>query len=275
MKKEIREVKEGIIRITTVDERWYVRSVKDETTGLPKYEFVPSVSWIASFYPKGIGFYKWLANTGWDEAEALKEAAGDKGSKVHYAIEDLLKGKEIKINDKYLNPTTEEEEELTLEEYQCLMSFSEWFNKVKPEIIANELTAFNETEKYAGTIDLICRIDNQIWLIDLKTSQNIWAEHELQISAYSHLDINLEEIKISSDEWKNKKLAILQIGYKRNKENWKFTEIKDKFDLFLSAKKIWGNETEGVEPPQKDYPLSLKLTNLVRSVKKKTDKKEV
>ena len=33
---------------------------------------------IAGHYPKGIAFYKWLAEKGWDESQALKSAAGDK-----------------------------------------------------------------------------------------------------------------------------------------------------------------------------------------------------
>jgi hypothetical protein len=51
---------------------------------------VPSVTWISGFWPKGIGFYKWLADKGWDEAEAAKQAAGDKNEKsLTYALEKL------------------------------------------------------------------------------------------------------------------------------------------------------------------------------------------
>src|SRR3990167_10229399 len=126
MKKEIREVNQvkGIVRITCPDERWYARSIKDPTTGLPVYEYVPSVTWIAEHYPKGIGFYKWLAQTGWDESQALKEAAGDKGSKVHTAISALLTGQTVKMDDQVTNPSTGQAEPLTLEEYAAVMSFA-------------------------------------------------------------------------------------------------------------------------------------------------------
>lgn len=262
MKKEIKEVKKGILQITTVDERWYVREKKNKKTGLPEYEFVPSATWIAGYYPKGIGFYKWLAMKGWDEAEAIKQAAGDKGSKVHYAGEDILLGKEVKMTDKYINPTTEEPEELIREEYECLMSLTDWLESVKIEVVAVEITGFNDEHGYAGTIDLICRIDGQLWIIDFKTSSSVWAEHELQISAYSHLDIDLNELKITEKEWAQRKLGILQLGYRRNKNKYKLNEIEDKFELFLAAKKIWKNECEGVEPQQKDYPLSLQVKKL-------------
>lgn len=63
MKKLIRETdeKRGIVQITVADERWYMKPGKDPETGIPTYKPVPSVTWISGFWPKGIGFYKWLA----------------------------------------------------------------------------------------------------------------------------------------------------------------------------------------------------------------------
>ncbi len=228
----------GVMQITTLDERWYTRKEDDKTI------FVPSVTWIAGHYPKGIQFYKWLADKGWDEAEAIKSAAGDKGSKVHKAIEDILNGREVKIDDKYFNQTKEEDEELTPQEWECLMSVVSWLNETKPEILANEYTTFGDG--YAGTVDLKCKIDDEIWIVDFKTSQNIWPEYELQVSAYRHAEPDVQ------------KVGILQVGYQRNKAKWKFTEIEDKFDLFLAAKQIWQAEAGKIQPSQKDYPLTLK-----------------
>lgn len=261
MKKIIRTVdkKKGIVQITTADERWYTKQMENKASGIPEITFVPSVTWISSFYPKGVAFYKWLANTGWDESQAIKFAAGDKGSKVHYAVTDLIEGKEIPMTAKYMNPTTEQEEELTLEEYECLMSFADWFKQTKPEVIANELVVWENDYGYAGTIDLIVKIGDQDWIIDVKTGQNVWAEYELQLSAYKHA------VKLEHEP----KLAILQVGYKRNKNNWKFTEIVDKFPLFLAAREIWKNETEGAAPQQKDYPLTLSLVEKEEEIKPK------
>ncbi len=262
MKREIKEIRKGIIRITTVDERWYVRQKKNEKTGLPEDKFVPSITWIANYYPKGINFYKWLASKGWNEAEAIKKAAGDKGSKVHYASEDILLGKEVKMGDKYLNPTTGEPEELTTEEYECLMSLVGWLESLKIKIIAIEETEFNDEHGFAGTADLICRIDNQLWIIDFKTGAYIWPSHRLQISAYSYLDFDLKKLGITKEEWTKRKLGILQLGYRRNRRGYKFNETKDEFDLFLAAKKIWWNECKNVKPKQRDYPLSLCVEKL-------------
>lgn len=261
MKKIIKIVdkERGIIQQTFCDERWYIKSSEDG-----KHIFVPSTTWICESYPKGIGFYKWLANHSWDEAEALKQSAGEKGSKVHQAIEDLLDGKEIKMNSQYANPTTEQLEELAVEEYEAIMSFVKFFGEVNPITIAKEMVVFNDEIGYAGTVDWICKIGADYWLIDFKTSQNIWASHELQVSAYKHALSPDFDIPI--------KLAILQVGYWRNKNKYKFTEIQDKFNLFLSCMEIWKNEHSGEKPLQRDYPESLCLSELAKNAEEKKQK---
>jgi hypothetical protein len=249
MKKEIRYVdkEKGILQCTCLDERWYVRSLIDNETGLPKYEYVPSVTWICDHYPKGTPFYKWLASKGWDEAEAIKNAAGDKGSRVHYAIRDLIEGKTVSIDAKYkTSDENGEPKELSLEEYGCLMSFVQWHKDAKPEFLAWEFPVWGEG--YAGMVDLVCIIEGVKYLIDFKTSQYIWPSHELQVSAYKH-----------AGEFEDCKLAILQVGYKMNKKQYKLTEIEDNYNEFLAAKTIWAKEQRGVEPKQRDYPLRIKL----------------
>ncbi len=262
MKKEIREVNKelGILRITTLNERWYSKPSVDETTGLPIYTYLPSSTWIASYYPKGIGFYKWLAEKGWDEAEALKQAAGDKGSKVHYVCSDIDLGKDVGIEDKYLNPSTGQEEELTIEEVDCVISYAKFVDDYKPILLGNELTGFGDG--YAGTIDKIFAIGElkpgmrQIWILDIKSGKSIWREHELQISSYSHLEIDYKSLGITDEEWKNRKLAILQVGYRLNKNRYKFNEIKDVYEMFKNvAYPIWQMENPNVQPNEKDYPL--------------------
>jgi hypothetical protein len=255
MKKIIRNVdkEKGIVQVTTVDERWYIKPDNDQKTGLPTYQFVPSVTWIAEHYPKGIGYYKWLANKGWDEAEAIKEAAGDKGSKVHYAVADLINGKVVKIDSKYMNPKTEQEEELTLEEYDCIVSFTDWVKEAKPKFLQSEFVVWGEG--YAGTVDLLCEIAGKIYIVDFKTSQYIWPSHELQLSAYLHA----LPPELDKNESFPPHLAILQLGYRLNKKKYKLTEISDKYREFEAARVIWANETEGVMPKQKDYPLEISL----------------
>ena len=221
-------------------------------TGATEYIYYPSSTWISRYYPKGEYFYKWLAGKGWSEVEAVKQAAADKGSRVHYACYDLDRGKEIKITDRYLNPSTNQKEELSKEEVDCIISYRDFLDEMRPELLAQEITSFGDF--YAGTADKIFRTGKDIWIIDLKTSQSIWPEHELQISSYSHMNFNYKKMGISDKEWQNRRLAVLQIGYKKNKKGYKFTEVEDKYHLFQNAYKIWKNENPDIKPKERDYP---------------------
>ena len=240
--RRVIDEKKQIVQITTEDERFYSLIKGD------KVIYIPSVTWILDVgYPKGIAFYKWLANKGWDEAEALKASAANKGSKIHKAVEYLMDGKIVKIDSRFLNPETGIDEELNAQEYEAVMSFVSWFNTSKPEIVKKEFTVFADDETYAGTVDLVCNIDGKLWCIDFKTGQNIWPSYELQLSAYKHALMG------------EMRLGILQLGYWRNKNKYKFTEVEDRFDLFKSCYEIWKREMKDVQPLQKDYPLELKL----------------
>ncbi len=230
------DAEKGIVQVTTEDERFYSKTVDGKTI------WIPSVTWIADFLPKGIQFYKWLAQKGWDEAQALKEAGGERGTMVHNACEMLLKGETIRYN------TIINDRELTTEEYACIMSFAKWHDTYKPIVERVETTVFSPDNRYAGTMDLQCIINDLRYIVDFKTSVNIWPSHIIQLSAYKHAN----DAKVDN-------LAILQLGYKRNKNGYKFTEVPDKFHLFNSAYDIWKDEMSKVSPMQKDYPLEITL----------------
>ena len=95
MLKEIKVVdeKKGIARVTTVDERWYFKTIMNPETGLPETKFFPSSTWIISCYPKGKWLAEWREEVGKEEADRVKKAAGSRGSKVHYACEDIDRGR--------------------------------------------------------------------------------------------------------------------------------------------------------------------------------------
>jgi hypothetical protein len=263
MRREVLEVdhERGIIRCTTLDERWYAMAAKD-AAGETVYEYVPSVTWIAGHYPKGVGFYKWIATKGWDEAEEIRVTAGDKGSKVHMAIKSLLCGNVVSMGDSFTNPTSGELEELTVQEWEAILSFADWCAEAKPEVIDCEYVIWSQRYHYAGMVDLKCRLSDEylrkeklkpggVWIIDFKTSQDVWPSHELQVSAYR-----------KADGASNARAAILQVGYRRNRRKYKFSYVENRFELFLAARKIWAHETAGVVPLQRDMPMTVSLNLL-------------
>ena len=259
MEKVVKVVdeKRGICQVTIADSRWYGMLETDPSTKLPVYTWVPSVTWVASFFPKGIGFMKWLASTGWDEAQAIKEAAGGRGSKVHQAVTALLDGLTISMSDVLPNPETQKPEPLSLEEYEAIISFVAWHKQSNPVLVVRDMVVWNKEHGYAGTADALFLIGRVLWLIDFKTSKAVWPSHRIQVSAYRHtpeVEAVMRNQKVSEI-----RLGILQLGYRLNKMGWKLTEVLDEFYLFLACHRIWEAETRGQSPLRKDYPMSVAL----------------
>ena len=198
MKIEYRTIKKDLVQITTVDERFYVETIKshdEEGNENDEKIFYPSVTWITSYYPKGKWFDKWLAEKGWDESQKILVEAGGRGTRVHNILETLLKGNTVRMDDKYLNDSTGKQEEVQVDEWECIMAFQRFFGLVNPVTVANEIVAINRKEKYAGTVDWIIIVNSDIkapyvdikkgiYLVDFKTSPNIYPAYEIQVSAY-------------------------------------------------------------------------------------------
>lgn len=249
--RRVVDKEKGIIQITTSDERWYSKEINGNLV------YLPSTTWVTGYYPKGIGYMKWLAAHGWDESQALMEAAGEKGSFTHKAVELLLEGKTIRVD--LAIECNGQIRELTPDEYLNVMSFVDWHKEFKPKVIKTEHTVFSPHNTHAGTIDFICEIGKELYILDFKTSADIWPSHEIQLTAY--------RIALEMDA----KLAILQLGYKRNKKKWKFTEVEFQPDLWEATYKIWQKECAGIQPLQREYPLelSLKEDNDVKTAKRR------
>ena len=270
MQKEIRELitKDGqkIWQITTSDERFYGKQTTNPTTGLPEIIWLPSVTWIKNYYYTSPYLVRWIADKGLTESERIKKEAGTRGDKIHQATEQLEKDGEIRIEDKFLNKETGQMEELTAEELEAVISYKDFIDDTNAEILTNEMTVFSE--KYAGTLDRIFRINGQIYIIDLKSSQSIRKDMIIQLSAYSHTEIDYTELGITDEEWKARKLAVLQLGYQKNSKKYKFTEIEDRYDLFKLAYSVWQEENPDAKPKQKDFPLVIKLQRSIANQKR-------
>lgn len=257
MKRQIKVIDEErkIIQITTTDERYYVKYDDNEQ---PTY--YPSSTFICDYYYKSPYLINWIVKQGQDEAERIKKLAGERGSTVHQAIVDLIDGKEIRHNAKFISPDTGEEKEITPDEYEAVISFVEWWKAAKPVTLAREVVVFSEEPRYAGTLDWIGLIDNELWLLDWKTSPQVYTSHIIQLSSYKHAVPILPII----DENKSydpalAKLGILQVGFRKNKKKYKFNEIEDKYNLFLTTYEIWKEETGQKEPKQVEMPISVTL----------------
>lgn len=266
MKIEIRKTRtDGIIQITTLDERFYAKTESEKVNEkeVEVTRFNPSITWIEKYSPMGIGLLKYYAKHGWDEAKILTEEAAERGSKVHQAIDILLQGGKVEFDTKLADPDAPTDESkyapLTPDEYWSVMTFKDWWDDlnanhvVKP--VDTEKTVWVDPENgekygYAGTRDIKLIVDGEFWAIDIKTGQAAtpYLGWEMQLSAIKHADPDLS------------RTFILQPGYRANKRGWKFTETEDKFPLFKAAFQFWKDANPDTKPKQKDYPPEISLT---------------
>jgi hypothetical protein len=165
----ILEISEDAKQITLPDSRYYRRNG----------EYYPSITHVLSCYPKGKHFEEWLKNMG-RSADYIVRKAGEDGTKVHEMIEEYLEGKEMN----FLNPSGYPQYDPNI--WQMFLRFVDFWEIYKPELIDQEIHLYSDELKVAGTTDLVCRIDNSLWIIDHKTSNHIQTTYELQAAVYAH-----------------------------------------------------------------------------------------
>ncbi len=223
--------------------RWYPRVTK-----VLEIKSKPALYWFYGEAPS----YK--------AAKAITENSAKEGTLVHEVVEKLMVG---------------ETPEIPAAIAPAVRGFQEFFatNKIdiKPEHVEKRI--FHPTHRYAGTIDTMATIDGKFGVLDIKTSQAIYRDYNLQTSAY--MDALLPEFPNLETRWIlriDQVHTCLKCGATmrpkggRNKvrrgkkypcvgeHQWsdltgiteiqEFPDWKNDFQAFLGAKKLWEWENE-------------------------------
>ena len=105
-----------------------------------------------------------------------KEEAGAKGVDIHSEAEKLVKGSIgawggiIDLNTK--------------SELPQIQHFIDWAVKNKIKFLESEKHLYSKELWLGGITDIICEIDNEVYLADIKTGSGIYAEHFAQLAGY-------------------------------------------------------------------------------------------
>ena len=235
-------------QINFLDQRFY----KTETG-----EYYPSVTSILNFYPKNGFFHAWLKDVG-HNSDIIARKAADEGTQVHNAIEAFLEGKEIKWMDDKGHAI------YNLDVWRMILRFSDFWKTHNPELIASEIHLLSHEHKYAGTCDLVVKLNDKIWLLDIKTSNSLHTSYNLQLSAYAKAwnekyDDKIEETGII---W----LKSSKRGSKEGKlqgNGWEVIQgdktIDEYFTMFKNIYEIYLLENPNQKPIFESYPTSIKL----------------
>ena len=163
----ILEISDDTTQITLPDSRYYRRNGK----------YYPSVTYVLGYYPKGKFFENWLKQVGFASDYIVKKAA-EEGTQTHELCEAYLNGEELNFLDSNGRP------QYNPDVWQMFLRFVEFWETFKPGLIETEVHLFSDELKVAGTCDLIVEINGELWLLDLKTSNQLQTTYELQTAVY-------------------------------------------------------------------------------------------
>ena len=244
----------NVVQITGLTARYYHLKNHDI--------YLPSITSILDKFPFSHVLKEYLMKNGYDASRLMMEAAV-RGSKIHNAVEDLCKGeKVIKNASLYHNELTEKDELLTEDEWRSVNWFNEWFQAMPiTKILGVEKIVYSIKYGYAGTIDLLLQIGDQVWVIDLKTGKGVWDSYWCQVVGYE-----------KALRMKVNKVGILHLNEKadtKNKKHYKLYDLdrqrkmnrEKAWELFLNCKTFWDFD-HGTKPPKfeiENYPEELQL----------------
>ena len=236
-------------QINFLDRRVYKRS---------EGVYYPSVTTILQYMPKNKFFESWLKDVG-HNADLIMKRAGKQGTQVHEACEKLILGEQVSWMDDYGNARYSQIV------WEMILKFYEFWNTYKPELISSEEFVWSDKFKYAGTADIVCKLNDQTWLLDIKTSNSIHKSYDLQLASYAKALEESKGIKIDRTGivWlKAHSRGPAKNGKTMQGKGWKVLEIDEidkNFDLFEMIYKLYSLENPTVEPIYNSYPTTLKL----------------
>lgn len=156
-----------------------------------------------------------------------RDAAADAGTEAHKAIERHILGEPVG-----------ELGELAQASFE---NFLEFEKQLEPRWEASELTVFNPTAKYAGTLDFIAEIPalgEGLTLGDIKTGKGVYLEVALQLAAYRFAEFattahNNEKV----DMPKTERAVVLHL----RPDSWELVPVQadtEAFQMFLHVSNV-------------------------------------
>jgi hypothetical protein len=187
-------------------------------------------------------------------ADRYTKARASIGSEAHDLFERIIRGDRSLIERDPIDPTRFLNSlRKDLEPYRA--NFVEFMEVVRPELVSAEDIAWSDTHEYAGSYDVIMRVQlsqdaednfyvdhvNGKWYLligDWKTSKDTYPDVALQMAAYAHAD------KLISPDGRERPVpefdgaAVLHI----TDTTWAFKPVKadrEVFEYFLALRKMF------------------------------------
>ena len=242
----ILEVSDDAKQITMPDSRYYRRNG----------QYYPSVTYVLGSYPKGKFFDDWLKKVGYSADYIVKKAA-EEGTQVHEMIEDYLNGKELNFLNSLGNP------QYNPDVWQMFLRFVDFWEEYTPKLIETEVHLFSAELKVAGTCDMVCEINDELWIVDFKTSNHLQTTYDLQTAVYGKC---YEECYGKTPD----RYGVLWLKSNKRKgatgkmqgKGWEMYESsrtqEENLDIFMTVKKLFDLENPQHKPVFTEFRTSAK-----------------
>jgi ATP-dependent exoDNAse (exonuclease V) beta subunit len=247
--KRILQVDPESKQVNFLDTRFYKRNDA----------YYPSITSVLQYFPKGKFFETWLKDVG-HNADIIAGKAADEGTQTHNLIEKYLTGEEISWLDQYGNAIC------SLNVWQMVLKFVEFWTNEKPELIESEIHLFSDKNKIAGTCDLVVKLRDKLWILDIKTSNSLHTSYDLQLAAYTECWNESFEEKVTNTGilWlKSSKRGEDKKGNKIQGKGWELyvssRSIKENWELFTKIHDLYKLENTTDEPSFNKFPITIKL----------------
>ena len=242
----ILKVSDDAQQITMPDSRYYRRNGN----------YYPSITYVLSYYPKGKFFEDWLKKVGYS-ADYIVKKAGDEGTQTHELIEAYLNDEELCFLKDNGYPR------YSPEVWKMFLRFVEWWETYNQTLVEAEVHLFSDEIKVAGTCDLVCEIDGELWIIDFKTSNHLQTTYDLQTAVYGKCYEECYGKK--PDRYGILWLKSSKRRFSKDKmtgKGWEMYESKrtqeENLDIFTAVKKLFDLENPNPTPFINEFKTTVK-----------------
>lgn len=276
----IAEKSPAIVLVEHFDEHYY-----KVTVGEQNY-YIPSVTTKLGIIDKPF-LAKWRGDIGNREADMRSYEGAQRGKRLHWARETLLKGGAV-IYDPWQNPVytpdgianlSVEHERLailrTQDEMHTIHKFQKQFKALAPMVLGVEEKVFDIDQRDAGTIDAIYKIkegdymisgakpihlEEGIYIEDLKTGKSVDDNVWLQIAPYLVMYEKMHGVKCQGALITHTSSS-LKTGIPGLKTMVRSREllVSQDYHDYRHASHLWERENGGKSPDTLEFPSLIKL----------------
>lgn len=203
------------------------------TESYPKGEIVPGVTTIIG------NQLAWNKNVliAWARREALagrdpdkiRDDAADSGTCTHYLIQCHIES---------VKPDTSQFTADQIGKAETgFIAFLDWEKENALEYLHLEFPVISHEYRYGGLVDIIARKNGSKWMLDIKTGNNLYPEHIVQLAAYNHAYEEQEQLQVH--EWHLLQLSKKDGSFQHHKilgpkiaQGWAvFRRLRELYDL--------------------------------------------